>query len=1512
MMAAVEGQTDGSDEQCPKPDFGVRDKLLGAANETTVLINNIECPGLLDTGSTVSTISRRFHDEHFPDVELHPLDDMLRIECANGDMLPYDGYVEVDIAVPGITKREQPMLLLVVPDTNYNQRVPLLLGTNVLGRLMQSCQDKHGVQFLQRASLSTPWYSSFRSLCHQQREVRRSGGKLGLIKCAATEAVQLLPNQRLVVPGFTSDKVGGFDSWAMMHPTEKSCLPEGVEVTPFLVSLTGTSDVFQVELSNPTKSRVILQPSAVLCELQQVDIPDGEATSDQKTHTDQKDDEDDWQDRFLKSFHLEETDLEDDDVERVKNLLLEFQDIFSQGEFDIGHTQTVKHKIRLTDDVPFKQRHRYIPPGMYQEVKDHLQQLLDCGVIEASSSPFASAVVLVRKRNGALRFCVDYRQLNSHTVKDSYALPRIEEMMDHLSGAAYFSSLDMRSGYYQVDVDDGDKDKTAFTVGPLGFFQFRKLPFGLCNAPATFQRMMGNVMGELHMKECFSFIDDIIIPGKDVEEELLRLRHAFQKLRENGLKLNPGKCAFFKRKVKYCGHVVSEDGIETDPEKTIKIEQWPIPQNVRDVRAYLGFSGYYRRFVKDYSKIARPLTDLMGGIPKKARKGKKTNPEVPPWRWGVQEQHAFDTLKKHLMSPPILAYPDFTIPFILHTDASNDGLGAVLCQRQSDKEKVIAYASKRLTKAERNYPTHKLEFLALKWAVTDKFHDYLYGNSFTVWTDNNPMTYVLTTAKLDAAGHRWLAALASYNFDIKYRPGTVNVNADILSRYPKDADTDSEVSQESVAAICEGLVVESLIETVCLSSHTTDTEEELFSEMIATPRDWRVAQRDDPVIGSILPYITNGVQPKQSRLPPGYESRQYLREFPHLKLYRGVLYRVTQSDGQQKRQLVLPTALRIKALEGLHDDMGHLGRDRTLGLVRDRFFWPRMTADVDEHVRNCERCLRRKSPVLQRAPLVNVKTTQPMELVCMDFLTLEMSKGGYQYILVITDHFTKYAQAVPTRNMSAKTTADALFNQYIVHYGFPKRLHSDQGANFEGKVIKGLCEIAGMEKSRTTPFHPQGDGIPERYNRTLLNMLGTLDPEKKKDWKSYVAPLVHAYNATRHDTTSQSPFFLMFGRQPRLAVDLILGIPEEENQHCSRQKYAQDLRRRLQEAYELATEEADKARKRQKKNYDLRTRGAVIDVGDRVLVRILAFEGRHKIADRWEQHPYTVIGQPNTQVPVYRVQQEGGEKKVRTLHRNHLLPISSLPVPKLRNPKPESEVPKSPVSIPKKTQKKQQADSEQPASSQSSRDVGLILETKTNDVDVHSLEATDDITTERSDDDAGSLAVNTDNDEEADLPTTGDEDESDDLDSDFSHPGYDEADALSDGGQPSEGEDGAVEDDEAEAIATPDTGGSSASSTQPEKPAVISPVPPPTPIPTLRRSKRIRKRPSWQESADVVMYQCQDSRTRDKEKQKVSTEVPEWAEKAQFIASLAAQHHYMQMPNSDVLQAIVKVVSTNC
>ena len=367
--------------------------------------------------------------------------------------------------------------------------------------------------------------------------------------------------------------------------------------------------------------------------------------------------------------------------------------------------------------------------------------------------------------------------------------------------------------------------------------------------------------------------------------------------------------------------------------------------------------------MKDFSKIAKPLTDLLVGAPKKSR---KKAPD-PNWKWGPEQEKAFGILEEKLTSAPILAYANYSLPFIRHTDASGDRLGAVLCQKQEGKVRVIAYASRALTKAERNYPAHKLEYLALKWAVTEKYHDYLWGHNFTVFTDNNPLTYVSTTAKLDATGHRWLAALAAYDFDIQYRPGSANQDADKLSRLPSmeyrhmSSDAIAAISKAATLTISWASVLCSVQQPLDKHGFEEDTPESI--------RNWRAIQRNDRVVGTVHRHITQAETIYKGKDP---EVRTLLREREHLKLIRGAPYRVVTQNGEVKKQLVLPEEYRVQALKGLHDDMGHMGRDRTLDLARDRFFWPAMTTDVEKWVKRCVRCILRKTPTTGRAPLVSI------------------------------------------------------------------------------------------------------------------------------------------------------------------------------------------------------------------------------------------------------------------------------------------------------------------------------------------------------------------------------------------------------------------------------------------------------------------------------------------------------------------------------------------------------------
>ena len=487
---------------------------------------------------------------------------------------------------------------------------------------------------------------------------------------------------------------------------------------------------------------------------------------------------------------------------------------------------------------------------------------------------------------------------------------------------------------------------TTFTVGPLGFYEcIHAIWPDQCQ---PFQRLMESCLGELHLQYCIIYLDDIIVFSKTLEEQLARLCKVFEKLSELGLKLKPSKCKFFKRRLEYLGHIVSEKGIETNPKKIEAIQKWPIPTNITETQSFLGLCNYYRKFIKDYTKIAKPLYKLISG-----ENSKKKSNEI---EWTSECQFAFDLLKKLCTEAPVLTYTDYTKTFKVHTDASEEGLGAVLYQDQDDETtRVIAYASRSLKKSERRYHSSKLEFLALKWAITDQFHEYLYGGTFEVHMDNNPLTYVLTTAKLDATGQRWITSLANYNFTIQYQSGKQNIDADALSRIPWDIEsTNDPILIKS--ALVRGKEGDSTIPMVPPDEFILSKQMHVNMEPKKTKDEWVKLQGADPDIGPVIELMKlNKLSQYMAKEADMSGMRVLLKYRQDLVLKDGLLYRTTKLREQKftVHQFVLPEQFHKQVILACHDDFGHLGMEKTLGLLKDRFFWPKMSESVRMHIRQC-------------------------------------------------------------------------------------------------------------------------------------------------------------------------------------------------------------------------------------------------------------------------------------------------------------------------------------------------------------------------------------------------------------------------------------------------------------------------------------------------------------------------------------------------------------------------------
>lgn len=1244
-----------SDERSPTKEKVVAD-ITGDANESTLIFCGVETEALIDSGSMVTTVSEDFLNDLRPKPTLKPLDDFI-LTGPDGKCLPYMGYIEATISTPFMDGKDIFVPVLVMPTTRYSAAVPVVVGTNVIRLYKEKCQDA--------SAIPPAWGTSFTIL---------ERGSVGIVKSTNEREIAIRPMETITITGFVRKQRNA--KAAVTEPTAGTSTKMGVCPRVVTCDNPGNTARVPVRIFNMSAKVINVAPHSPLCELHEVKVlrscdplTTHKAASAQQpvnSHVDTPVGD------ILRDLgvDLSDANLTAEQKDKVTRLFNRFEAIFSKGATDLGNTDIVKHVINLTDDKPFKEPYRRVAPALIQEIREHLAEMIEADAIRPSDSPYSSNVVIVRKKDGTIRFCIDYRKLNLRTIKDAYAIPRIEDTLHLLAGSRHFSTLDLKAGYWQVELKEEDKCKTAFQVGTLGFYECNRMPFGLCNAPATFQRLMERCMGDLNLRECLIYLDDIIIFSETFDAHLDRLEAVFDRLRQHNLKLKPSKCEFFKTEVTYLGHIVSADGIKTDPGKINAIKDWPVPHSVKDVRRFLGFSGYYRKFVKNYASIVRPLNDLLIGHstgPNKPKKKKQPRPST--FEWKAEQQDAFATIIDKLSSPPVLAYAEYEHPFILHTDASMNGLGAVLYQKKEGIERVIAYASRGLKQSERNYPAHKLEFLALKWAITDKFHDYLYGATFEAVSDNNPLTYVLTTAKLDATGQRWIAALSNYNFTIKYRSGKKNNDADGLSRQLVSDEGQSTVFPDTINAICSmtlAVAEDTELDNIAPEEYVPDDgiPDELLRAHALSSNDWRRGQMEDRTLARVIHLFHSGQRPsaKQSAKEP-VGVRKYLREWSKFSFQEGVLYRTATLRGQKIDQLVLPASAKDTVLGALHDDLGHQGRDRTTSLVKERYYWTGMDGDIQRKVKSCDRCIRQKVPVPIAAELVPISSTTAMGLVCIDYLSLETSKGGYENVLVITDHFTRYAQAIPTRNQTARTTARVLFDNFFVHYGFPSKLHSDRGANFESKVIKHLCKIAKIRKTRTTPYHPMGNGQVERFNQTLIRMLGTLAAEEKRDWKSHIPTMTHAYNATVHESTGFSPFYLMFGRQPRLAIDAFLGIRTDAVTGRSRKDYAQKLESRLKLAYRRANDEAVNRAGKYKAYYDVRVKKHQLRPGDRVLSRNVGIRGKHKLADRWEEEPYIVVRQPDPDIPVYEVRKEHSMGRVKTVHRNHLLPFMSLPTP---------------------------------------------------------------------------------------------------------------------------------------------------------------------------------------------------------------------------------------------------------
>lgn len=909
------------------------------------------------------------------------------------------------------------------------------------------------------------------------------------------------------------------------------------------------------------------------------------------------------------------------EIQRVQQFIKEFHHILICKQGLNGRTHEVEHQINTGNAVPIRQRPRRLPLAQEEEVEKMIQTMKKEDVIEESCSPWSSPVVLVQKKDGTKRFCVDYRMLNSVTKKDSYPLPRIDDTLDVLSGSTWFSTLDLKSGYWQVGLANGAKEKTAFSAG-AGLWQFKVLPFGLCNAPATFERLMERVLKGILFKTCLVYLDDIIVFGPSFDEHLIRLKEVLTRLKQAGLQLNPKKCQLFQSRVEYLGHIVSSAGIETDPKKIDAVKTWPTPSNKRELRSFLGLCTYYRRFVKNFADIACNLHVL-------TEKNRQ-------FQWTTENETSFQELKTRLCEAPVLAYPIPGELFILDTDASNDGIGGILSQRINQDEKVLAYYSRKFNKAERNYCVTRRELLAMVETMKH-FGKYLIGKRFLIRTDHAALKWLTNFKNPEGQIARWLERLQSFEFVIEHRKGLKHGNADALSRRP-------------CGELCSH----------CLKTEANDSPALLENLRVHSEPRWaneeiKKQQKDDPTLRIVMEWLEQERRPEWKEISNlNQDLKYYWAQWGSLTLTRGLLYRTWESSNGQNNlsQLILPYKLQKEVLSEVHSGVsgGHLGVNKTLQKIRKKFYWVKCKEDVTKWIQRCQVCAACKGPAKRtRAAMKVYNVGSPFERIAMDITgPFPTSTNGNKYMLVVIDYFTKWPEVYAIQNQEAVTVADALIQNWISRFGVPMELHTDQGRNFESQVFQEVCQTLKINKTRTTPMRPQSDGMVERFNRTIKEHLAKVISSDQKDWERHIPLFLMAYRSAVHESTAYPPAEVLFGSNIRLPSDITFGATPNLDA-VGVTEYVADLKNRLNEIHETARVKMNLYSERMKTRYDVRAAAPGFVEGQKVwLYNPQRKKGiSSKLTMSWEG-PYVVIKKINDVVYRIRRRPNGRFKVVHT------------------------------------------------------------------------------------------------------------------------------------------------------------------------------------------------------------------------------------------------------------------------
>lgn len=850
--------------------------------------------------------------------------------------------------------------------------------------------------------------------------------------------------------------------------------------------------------------------------------------------------------KFIHSYDsLDETQraIADNIVEQFKEISFEHK--------GLGRTHVVTHHIDTGDSPPVRQRYYRLSPEKQRILVEQVDEMLALDVVEHCESAWQSPVLLVTKKNGQPRFCLDSRKLNSVTKRDAYNLPYISEILDNLRDARFLTSLDLSKAFWQIPIAEEDRDKTAFYVPGRGSLRFKTTPFGLTNAPATQQRLVDKLLGNVDHR-IFAYLDDIIVVSSSFEEHVSLLISVLDKLKGAGLTINLEKCEFFRSQLKYLGYVVDASGLRTDPDKVEAILNYATPTNRKELKRFLGTATWYRRFVPNFSTIAGPLNKLTSS---------KKN--TPPFKWTDEADAAFKRLKECLVSAPVLSCPDFDLPFEVHTDASSYGIGAMLTQTVNGKEHPIAYMSRSLSAAEKNYSITERETLAVLIAL-EHWRCYLdNGNTFVVYTDHSALKWFLSLSNPTGRLARWGVRLSAFNFDIKHRRGVDNVIPDALSR---------SVPVASVAI------------TNSFATSSDEWYKTIYNNCASKPES-----------------------------------------FPNYQIKNGSLFRLSKNKciltSEFAWKEVVPAELRQKVIEENHNEptAGHLGIFKTYKRVALRYYWLGMYRDVAKYVGSCSTCLQYKPQ--NHATLGEMgrpkQCSRPFQMISIDLMgPLPVTRKQNCFILVITCCFSKFCHIFPIKKATSEIIVKILEEHIFLVHGVPQSIFLDNGTQFVSAHTHELFKRYNIPNVYYSPKYTPQVNTVERYNKTIITCISAFVDGDHRSWDVLIPKIQYAINNSVNEATGFTPSFLVFGRELVLCgshyTDTDVG---DEVLFLPRDIYAENLGF-LSSTFDNVQKALYHAHVKNTSHYNLRRKAHEFYVGDIVYKRAYVLSDKDKFFSR--------------------------------------------------------------------------------------------------------------------------------------------------------------------------------------------------------------------------------------------------------------------------------------------------------